>query len=100
MLAVVEQNPCEGPVEEVMRAVARSLGVEHTMRKASAGVFFARDGSREPGTTVPDPYFSEVGPARTGCTACGNCMVGMPGQGEEPPGQEPPGPGCRTGWAT
>jgi cholesterol oxidase len=76
MLGVVEQNPCEGPVEEVMRAAARSLGVEHTVRKTPVGVFFGRDGGREPGTTVPDPYFGGAGPARTGCVSCGNCMVG------------------------
>jgi cholesterol oxidase len=37
MLGVVEQNPCEGPVEEVMRAAARSLGVGRAVRKAPAG---------------------------------------------------------------
>jgi cholesterol oxidase len=26
--------------------------------------------------TVPDPYFSGLGPARTGCTSCGACMMG------------------------
>ncbi|HET9653841.1 MAG TPA: GMC family oxidoreductase [Kineosporiaceae bacterium] len=76
MLGVVEENPCEGPVEEVMRVAARSLGVGHTVRKTPAGVFFGRDGAREPGVTVPDPYFAGAGPARTGCTECGNCMVG------------------------
>jgi cholesterol oxidase len=25
---------------------------------------------------VPDPYFDGQGPERTGCTECGNCMVG------------------------
>ena len=25
---------------------------------------------------MPDPYFGGDGPARTGCTECGNCMVG------------------------
>ena len=29
-----------------------------------------------PGERVPDPYFGGAGPARTGCTECGNCMVG------------------------
>jgi cholesterol oxidase len=76
MLGVVEENPCDGPVEEVMREAARSLGVGHTVRKTPAGVFFGRDGAREPGVTVPDPYFGGAGPDRTGCTECGNCMVG------------------------
>ncbi|GAB3591205.1 GMC family oxidoreductase [Angustibacter peucedani] len=80
MLGVVT-NPCEGPVEEVMRAVADDMGVGHTFRKTPVGVFFGRPGAdgeqrREPGVTVPDPFFGGAGPARTGCTECGNCMVG------------------------
>jgi cholesterol oxidase len=76
MLGVVEENPCDGPVEEMMRQTARDMGVEDTFRKTPAGVFFGRDGAREPGVEVPDPYFGGAGPARTGCTECGNCMVG------------------------
>jgi cholesterol oxidase len=80
MLGVVT-NPCEGPVEEIMRAVADEMGVGHTFRKTPVGVFFGRPGAdgvpaREPGVRVPDPYFGGVGPERTGCTECGNCMVG------------------------
>jgi cholesterol oxidase len=81
MLGVVE-SPCDGPVEEIMRAVADEMGVGHTFRKTPVGVFFGRpdpaDGRprREPGRLVPDPFFGGAGPARTGCTECGNCMVG------------------------
>lgn len=80
MLGVVE-NPCHGPVEKVMRAVADEMGVGHTFAKTPVGVFFGRPGAdgrpgREPGVTVPDPYFGGAGPPRTGCTECGNCMVG------------------------
>ena len=70
MLGVVT-NPCDGPVEEVMRRTARDLGVEDTFRKTPVGVYFGRPGER-----TPDPYFGGVGPDRTGCTECGNCMVG------------------------
>ena len=70
MLGVVE-NQCEGPVEEVMRRSADDMGVGHTFRKTPVGIFFG-----EPGRTVSDPYFGGAGPARTGCTECGNCMVG------------------------
>jgi cholesterol oxidase len=64
-----------------MRAVADEMGVGHTFRQTPVGVFFGRTGPdgqlrREPGVTVPDPYFGGVGPDRTGCTECGNCMVG------------------------
>ena len=76
MLGVVEENPCEGPVEQIVRETARAMGREHTIRKTPAGVFFGRDGAREPGVSVPDPFFGGKGPQRTGCTECGNCMVG------------------------
>ncbi len=67
----VTVNPCEGPVEQLMRDTATDLGVGETFRKTPVGVFFGR-----PGETVPDPYFGGEGPPRTGCTECGNCMVG------------------------
>ena len=70
MLGVVE-NPCEGPVEQLMRDTANDLGVGRTFRKTPVGVFFG-----EPGKRVPDPYFGGQGPDRSGCTECGNCMVG------------------------
>ncbi|KRF23969.1 MULTISPECIES: GMC oxidoreductase [unclassified Phycicoccus] len=70
MLGVVT-NPCEGVVEDVMRQTAEDLGVGDTFRKAPTGVFYGMPGKR-----VPDPYFGGAGPDRTGCTECGNCMVG------------------------
>ena len=70
MLGVVT-NPCDGPVEQIMRQTADDLGVGHTFAKTPVGVFFGRPGER-----APDPYFGGLGPERTGCTQCGNCMVG------------------------
>jgi cholesterol oxidase len=70
MLGVVT-NPCEGVAERVMRQAADDLGVGDTFRKTPVAVFFGRTGVRE-----PDPYFGGAGPDRTGCTECGNCMVG------------------------
>src|SRR5690606_24304251 len=70
MLGVVVNN-VHGPIEEAMRQSAADMGVEHTYRKTPVGIFFG-----EPGKTVNDPYFGGAGPARTGCTECGNCMVG------------------------
>ena len=80
MLGVVE-NPCDGPVEQVMREAANDLGVGHTFRRTPVAVCFGRataDGApvREPGVRVDDPYFGGAGPTRTGCTECGSCMVG------------------------
>ncbi|HQA13418.1 MAG TPA: GMC family oxidoreductase [Ornithinibacter sp.] len=70
MLGVVT-NPCEGVVEQMMRRTADDLGVGSSFRKTPVGVYFGR-----PGETVDDPYFGGAGPRRTGCTECGNCMVG------------------------
>ena len=70
MLGVVT-NPCEGPVEQIMRRTAEDLGVGATFRKTPVAVFFGK-----PGQHVPDPFFDGAGPGRTGCTQCGNCMVG------------------------
>jgi cholesterol oxidase len=70
MLGVVT-NPCEGPVEAIMRQTADDFGVGATFTKTPVGVFFG-----SPGVRVADPYFGGAGPDRTGCTQCGNCMVG------------------------
>jgi cholesterol oxidase len=70
MLGVVT-NPCAGPVEQVMAQTADDLGVGDTFHRTPVGVFFGKPGER-----VADPYFDGEGPARTGCTQCGNCMVG------------------------
>ncbi len=75
MLGVV-QNPTVTPADEVMRTVAERMGVGASFTLTPVGVFFGRDGRQEPGTTVADPFFGGVGPERTGCTQCGNCMVG------------------------
>lgn len=71
MLGVVEENPCDGPIEQLMRDVADDLGVGDSFRKTPVGVYFGAAGE-----TVADPFFGGEGPARTGCTECGNCMVG------------------------
>lgn len=71
MLGVVEEYPHEGPVERIMAGAAEDLGVGHTFRRAPVGIWFGK-----PGETVPDPFFGGKGPGRTGCTLCGNCMVG------------------------
>ncbi|GAA5049723.1 GMC family oxidoreductase [Nocardia callitridis] len=70
MLGVV-QNPHMTPADEVFKKVADDLGVGHTFVQTPVGVYFG-----EPGKTVSDPYFGGVGPDRTGCIECGDCMVG------------------------
>ncbi|MFM7212131.1 MAG: GMC oxidoreductase [Actinomycetota bacterium] len=71
MLGVVT-NPTMTPSDLVMKAVADDMGVGHTFRMTPVGVYFG-DG---PGVTADDPFFGGVGPARTGCTECGECMTG------------------------
>jgi len=71
MLGVAD-NPTMTPCDEVMKAVAEDMGVGHTFRLTPVGVFFG-DG---PGVVSADPYFGGVGPDRTGCTECGECMSG------------------------
>ncbi|GGM51148.1 GMC oxidoreductase [Microbacterium saperdae] len=71
MLGVVERYPYTGPVERIMAGAADDLGVGGTFRHAPVGVWFGRPGER-----VADPFFGGEGPERTGCTLCGNCMVG------------------------
>lgn len=72
----VRPNPTMTPSDEVMRSVAEELGVSHTFGMAPVGVFFGRDGAKEPGVSVADPYFGGVGPERSGCLECGECMTG------------------------
>lgn len=59
------------PADEVMREVGERMGVADTYRPTPLGIYFG-----EPGVEVPDPYFGGEGPTRTGCIACGGCMVG------------------------
>lgn len=67
----VAPNPFMTPADEALRKIAAEKGREHTFRPANVAVFFG-----EPDKTVPDPYFDGEGPDRTGCNACGGCMVG------------------------
>jgi cholesterol oxidase len=75
MLGVVTY-PGDTPSDHEMRKLAEQFGKQDTFVKTPVGVFFGRDGALEPGATVPDPFFGGVGPERTGCTNCGECMTG------------------------
>ena len=75
MLGVV-RNPTMTPSDEVMKQVAEEMGVGHTFGMAPVGVFFGRDGRKEPGVEVDDPFFGGVGPSRRGCLEAGECMTG------------------------
>ena len=75
MLGVVV-NPTLTAVDEVYRTVAEEMGVGHTFTRTPVGVFFGRDGSKEPGVEVDDPFFGGVGPRRAGCKEVGECITG------------------------
>jgi cholesterol oxidase len=59
------------PSDTVMAAVAARMGVSETFRYAPIGVYLGH-----PGEEADDPYFGGVGPRRTGCLRCGECMTG------------------------
>ena len=67
----VQTVPYESDGQKLLKEMAEHFGVERTFRRTPVGVFFG-----EPGKTVHDPYFGGEGPARTGCTRCGSCMLG------------------------
>ncbi len=75
MLGVVK-NPTFTDADRIMKDLADEMGVGDTFTATPVGVFFGPDGEKTPGKTVPDPFFGGVGPARTGCTECGECMTG------------------------
>ncbi|HEY3182483.1 MAG TPA: GMC family oxidoreductase [Gaiellaceae bacterium] len=67
MLGVVA-FPGNTDADDVMRGVARRLGVEATFERTPVGVYFGHDGV--------DPYFGGAGPPRHGCDLRGACMTG------------------------
>ncbi|MDU0289924.1 GMC family oxidoreductase [Saccharothrix longispora] len=66
MLGVVP-NPRTSAADRVLRDVARDMGVGGTYRRSHVGVHFGPPG---------DPFFGGLGPTRSPCTHCGQCMVG------------------------
>lgn len=68
------RNPRLWPADDTLAGIARELNMETTFQPTEVGVFFG-----EPGCETSDPYFGGEGPARTGCTHCGGCMVGCRG---------------------
>src|SRR5689334_16267875 len=57
--------------DHIIKEIATERGMGDTFSMSNVAVFFG-----ESGKTVPDPYFDGEGPDRTGCNACGGCMVG------------------------
>jgi len=68
----VTQNPSFTPSDKIMQEVATSMGVGETFTLTPVGVFFGEGRGKD----SPDPFFGGVGPSRTGCIECGECMTG------------------------
>jgi cholesterol oxidase len=75
MLGVVT-NPSQTPADVELKRLAGQFGTGDSFELTPVGVFFGRDGRKEPGQRVPDPFFGGAGPERTGCIECGECMTG------------------------
>lgn len=67
----VREVPWDSDAQQLLRGVGAHFNAGHTFRRTPCAVFFGEEGQ-----TVPDPYFDGTGPARTGCTRCGACMMG------------------------
>jgi cholesterol oxidase len=63
--------PFESGAQSLLQEVGTHFDAAETFTRTPVGVFFGTPGQR-----VPDPYFDGDGPARSGCTRCGACMVG------------------------
>jgi cholesterol oxidase len=57
--------------DKALKEVLDDLGTGDSFKKHTVGIFFGA-----PGKEIADPYFGGEGPARTGCTFCGACMIG------------------------
>lgn len=66
----VAPNPWSHKADKVLREVAKDLGKQDSAENVKVGVYFG-----DPNKQV-DPYFSGLGPLRSGCTSCAGCMVG------------------------
>ncbi|MGE3724166.1 MAG: GMC oxidoreductase [Candidatus Sericytochromatia bacterium] len=67
----VTPNPQFWPADDYLRQTAAEFQAQDTFQPTPVGVFFG-----EKQALVQDPYFGGEGPARTGCTHCGGCMIG------------------------
>ncbi|MFN7144315.1 MAG: GMC oxidoreductase [Myxococcota bacterium] len=70
MLGVTE-NPRTFAADDVIRSYADAIGRGQSFQRTNVAIYFG-----EAGKEVPDPFFGGEGPARTGCTFCGGCMIG------------------------
>ena len=68
----VIKNPHDDAQRRDHEGGRRRDGRGHTFTLTPVGVYFGEG----PGVTRQDPFFGGVGPERTGCIECGECMTG------------------------
>lgn len=71
MLGVVRGPYMDSDSDRLIREVAVEIGRPEAFSRPPMGIYFGT-----PGVEVDDPYFAGVGPRRTGCISCSNCMIG------------------------
>jgi cholesterol oxidase len=71
----VTKNPFFSPADLMLKRSAERLGFGDTFQMAPLGITFANE-SQEAGQQIEDPYFGGLGPRRTTCINCGECMTG------------------------
>jgi cholesterol oxidase len=67
----VSTNNFMSPADEALKRVSDRMGFGESFQMAPVGIHFG-----DAGKEVEDPYFGGVGPRRTGCLNCGECMTG------------------------
>lgn len=70
----ITQNRILGPADYLLKKTADALGCGDTFYPTRVGIF--QSNNLGPGQTVADPFFSEQGPPRAACIACGGCIMG------------------------
>lgn len=66
-------SPHRGRMDDHLEATARAVGAGETFGPVPLAIHFGREG-----VTEPDPFFGGLGPDRTGCRLCGECLLGCP----------------------
>jgi cholesterol oxidase len=70
MLGVTE-NPSLGIQDNYLQQTAEEMGAGSTFCPTPNGIYFGT-----PEVMQDDPYFHGIGPSRTGCHLCGECLTG------------------------
>jgi cholesterol oxidase len=91
MLGVV-RNPTMTPSDEVLKRVAEEMGVGDTFGVAPVGVFFGREGRKEPGVAADDPVLRRRGSCTPRLRRVRGVHDRMPAGREEHARQELPVP--------